>query len=64
MKKVQYVYLILIAGIILLLLNIYNLDFKNLRNGNYWGIVSNLFLIIGMIINIRNLKVAQKQEEK
>jgi hypothetical protein len=55
MNKLKLAYLLLIVSIILLAINIYNLDFKNLQNGNYWGIVSNLLLMIGMIINIRDL---------
>ncbi|WP_441731774.1 hypothetical protein [Flavobacterium sp. W22_SRS_FP1] len=43
-------------------INIYNLDFKNLQNGNYWGNVSNLLLMIGMIINIRDLN--NREENK
>jgi hypothetical protein len=56
MNKLKLAYFLLIASAILLVINIYNLDFQNLRNGNYWGIVSNLLLMIGMIINIRDLK--------
>ena len=37
MNKLKLTYLLLIASAILLTLNIYNLDFKNLQNGNYWG---------------------------
>lgn len=60
MKKIQLAYFLLIASTILLILNIYNLDFNNLQNGNYWGIVSNLLLMFGMIVNIRDFK---KNEE-
>jgi hypothetical protein len=60
MKKQKLAYLLIVGSIILLILNIYNLNFNNLQNGNYWGIVSNLLLIFGMILNIRALK---KNEE-
>ncbi|WP_445720392.1 hypothetical protein [Flavobacterium sp.] len=60
MNKLKFAYFLLIASTILLFINIYNLDFKNLQNGNYWGIVSNLLLMFGMIVNIRDLK---KREE-
>jgi hypothetical protein len=60
MKKLKLAYFLLVASTILLILNIYNLDFNNLQNGNYWGIVSNLLLMFGMIVNIRDLK---KNEE-
>jgi hypothetical protein len=49
-------YFLLIASLILLIVNIYGLDLNNLQKGNYWGIVSNLLLLFGMIINIRDLK--------
>ena len=60
MKKLKLAYFLLILSTILLILNIYNLDFSNLQNGNYWGIISNLLLMFGMIINIRDLR---KNEE-
>jgi len=56
MNKLKLAYFLLIASSILLIINICNLDFKNLQNGNYWGIVSNLLLMFGMIVNIRDLK--------
>jgi hypothetical protein len=62
MNKLKLAYLLLIVSIILLVINTYNLDFKNLQNGNYWGIVSNLLLMIGMIINIRDLN--NREEHK
>jgi hypothetical protein len=60
MNKLKLAYLLLIASAILLVINIYGLDFKNLQNGNYSGIISNLLLMFGMIINIKDLK---KREE-
>ena len=62
MNKLKLAYFLLIASAILLIINIYNLDFMNSQNGNYWGIVSNLLLMIGMIINIRDLK--SREENK
>ena len=62
MNKLKLAYLLLIASAILLIINIYNLDFKNLQNGNYLGIASNLLLMIGIIINIRDLK--NREENK
>ena len=60
MNNIKLAYFLLVVSSILLILNIYNLDFDNLRNGNYWGIVSNLLLMFGMIINIRDLKKLKK----
>ena len=62
MNKQKLAYLLLVASLILLIINIYSLDFDNLRNGNYWGIVSNLLLMFGMIINIRDLKKLEKNK--
>ena len=61
MNKLKFAYLLLIVSSILLILNISGLDFNNLQKGNYWGIISNLLLMFGMIVNIRNLN---KDEEK
>ena len=49
-------YFILIGGTLLLIINIYNLDYNNLRNGNYHAIESNLLVLLGMLFNIINLK--------
>ena len=56
MNKLKLAYFLLFTSIILLIVNIYGLDFNNLQKGNYWGIVSNLLLLFGMIVNIRDLK--------
>lgn len=61
MIKIKLAYLLLLASVILLIVNIFSLDFNNLLNGNYWGIISNLLLMVGMLLNIRNLK---KEAEK
>ena len=45
----------MIAGLILLIINILDLDFNNLKNGPYSGIVSNVLLILAMIISVRDL---------
>ena len=46
-------YLVIIASFILLILNISRLDFYDLSNGKYSGIISNILLIILMIYVIR-----------
>ena len=60
MKNIKIAYFLLVASLILLIINIYNLDLDNFRNENYWGILSNLLLMFGMIINIRDLKKPKK----
>ena len=62
MNKIKLAYFLLIASSILLIINILNLDFNNLQNGNYWGIISNLLLMFGMIVNVRDLK--NREENK
>lgn len=53
-------YFIMIGGTLLLIINIYNLDYNNLRNENYHAIVSNLLVLLGMLFNIINLKKNRK----
>ena len=50
MKNTQDIllYMVIIASIVLLILNISRLDFNNLSNGKYAGIISNILLIIAM----------------
>lgn len=60
MKNIKIAYFLLVTSLILLIINIYNLDLDNFRNENYWGILSNLLLMFGMIINIRDLKKPKK----
>ena len=44
-------YIIVIVSLILLVLNIYKLDFDNLNSGSYNGIISNtLLLTIGIYL--------------
>lgn len=56
MYKLKLAYFLLAGSTLLLIINIYNLDFNDLKNGNYFGIISNILLILGMIINIKDLK--------
>jgi len=55
MTKKIGAYIVMIAGLILLIINILDLDFNNLKNGPYSGIVSNVLLILAMIISVRDL---------
>lgn len=55
-NKILVAYFIMIGGALLLIINIYNLDYNNLRNENYHAIVSNLLVLLGMLFNIINLK--------
>lgn len=61
MKKMDIAYIILFIGVILLILNITDLDFKNFEKGPFFGIISNILLIVLMIVNIRDLKKIKKK---
>jgi hypothetical protein len=56
MSKLKLAYFLLAGSTLMLIINIYNLDFNDLKNGNYFGIIYNILLILGMIINIKDLK--------
>ena len=62
MKKINFAKAILFVGIILLILNITDLDFENFKQGPYFGIISNILLIILMVVNIRDLKKVEKEK--
>ena len=53
MKSIPLKICLLIEGILLVGINISQLDFENLANEKYFGIISNLLLITAMIISIR-----------
>ncbi|APD07512.1 hypothetical protein UJ101_02008 [Flavobacteriaceae bacterium UJ101] len=54
MKKRYFNYLIITASFVLLILNLLNLDFDDLLNENYLGIISNILLIIAMYISLKD----------
>lgn len=64
MNNLKLVYFLTVASLLLLIINIYRLDFNNLKNGNYFGIISNVLLLILFIIKIRELKKNLKNNEK
>ncbi|PIB32275.1 hypothetical protein BFP78_10535 [Gaetbulibacter sp. 5U11] len=56
MKRFYFTYFIIIAATVLLIVNIYNLDFNNINNGPFSGIISNILIIIAMILTRRDIK--------
>lgn len=58
--KLLGIKIVIALGIILLLLNISGLEYKNLKFSSFYGIISNLLLILAMILAIRNLKKKEK----
>jgi hypothetical protein len=56
MNRIKIAYFLIFASLILLVLNILELDFENLKENKYSGIVSNILLIIAMTLTIYNKK--------
>ncbi|AXO79239.1 hypothetical protein DZC78_02205 [Olleya aquimaris] len=63
MTKKYFIYLIIIASIVLMIYNISELDFDNLKKGPFAGIVSNILLILTMLVTMRDIK-KKEQENK
>ena len=61
MKKITIAYFVIFAAIILMIWNITDLDVNNLKNGPFSGLISNIFLIVAMIVTIRDLKKAERK---
>jgi Ca2+/Na+ antiporter len=55
MNRKIIAYFLIFASLILLILNITELNFDNLKENRYASIVSNLLLILAMIFNIRDI---------
>jgi len=56
LKKKILAVIVLIVGLILLGININHLDFDNLVDGKYAGIISNILLISAMIISFQHIR--------
>ena len=61
MTKKTGAYIVMIAGLILFIINIYELDFSNLKNVPFSGIALNVLLILAIIISVRNLNRKEKK---
>ena len=53
-------YIVMIAGILLLFFNVFQLDFSNLFKGPFSGIVSNILLIVAMMVSIKDINKENK----
>ena len=60
MKK-KLPYILIIVSVILLTINISRLDFENLKDGTYAGIISNILLIAAMILVVIDKKKRDKK---
>jgi hypothetical protein len=56
MKRIHLIYFVLIASVVLMIFNIAELDFENLKKGPFARIVSNVLLILAMLVTIRDIK--------
>jgi len=63
MTKKYFIYFIIIASIVLMIYNISEFDFDNLKKGPFVGIASNIFLILAMLVTMRDIK-KKEQENK
>lgn len=62
MNRKTQAYIVIGVGIVLLIMNVRDLNFDNLSEGPFSGIVGNLLLILSMIVMIRDIK--KKEEYK
>ena len=60
MKNFYFIYFIIFASIELMIYNISELDFNNIKKGPFAGIVSNVLLILAMLVTIRDIKKKEK----
>jgi hypothetical protein len=63
MNRIKIAYFLIFASLILLVLNISELDFENLKENKYSGIASNILLIIAMILTIYNAKKNENENK-
>ena len=55
-RKILVAIVFIITGLILLGININNLDFDNLKESKYAGIISNILLVSAMIISLQHVR--------
>jgi hypothetical protein len=63
MKKKSFAYLILLIGVVLLAVSLFDLFFNNPEQNNVFGLISNVLLIVLMVVNIRDLNKNEKRQE-
>lgn len=61
MDRKKEAYFVIVASLILLVFNLYDFNFDNIKENHYAGIASNLLLILAMIVTIRELNKRQKK---
>lgn len=61
-RKLQ-AYIVIIVAVILLIMGIMDLNFDNLSEGPFSGIVGSLLLILSMIVTIRDINKKDKSEK-
>lgn len=63
MKKKTFAYLILLIGVVLLAVSLFDLLFNKPEQTNISGLISNVLLIVLMVVNIRDLNKNEKRQE-
>ena len=63
MKKKTFAYLILLLGVVLLAVSLFDLLFNKPEQTNVSGLISNVLLIVLMVVNIRDLNKNEKRQE-
>jgi hypothetical protein len=64
MNRKTQAYIVIGVAIILLIMSIQDLNFDNLSEGPFSGIVGAILLILAMIVTIRDIKKKEESEQK
>lgn len=63
MNRKSQAYIVIIVAIVLLIMSIMDLNFDNLSEGPFSGIVGALLLILSMVVTIRDISKKEKSEK-
>ena len=61
MNRKKIAYILIFASCILLVFNLLQLDFDNLKAKNFLGIGPNIFVIVAMLFTIRGINKREKK---
>ena len=62
MSKKQGAYIVILLSVMLIIWNLTQFNFYNLKENHYSGIVSSLLIILAMILSIRNLNKTENNK--
>jgi len=63
MNRKNIAYFLILTSLILLVLNVTELNFENLKENRYSSIASNLLLILAMILTIKNTNKKENENK-